>query len=64
MTNPLFYKSYYYYMMHRLNAGKKYLMQTCFEDYYKSYQEYNGIAQFEAACEERAFMSTLLFAKK
>ena len=51
-------------MMHRLNAGKKYLMQTCFEDYYKSYQDYNGIAQFEAACEERAFMSTLLFAKK
>jgi hypothetical protein len=51
-------------MMHRLNAGKKYLIQTCFEDYYRSYQDFSSIAQFEAACEEKAFMSTLLFTKK
>ena len=41
--------------MYRLNAGKRYLFNTAFQEYYQNYQDYQSIAQFEGMYQDEAF---------
>ena len=54
--NPVFYKAFFYYTGLKLQAGEKHLSFFAFEDYYKHVDDYDGIAEFEAAADEANFV--------
>jgi hypothetical protein len=41
--------------LYRKNAGRRFLINTAFQEYYQNCQDYQSIAQYEGMCEDDAF---------